>query len=125
LDVAGFVDSMKNLAVILGISILLAQPSFSQAHTPHHCSVPNGAPPPYPDSLKGSGIQGSVAIEAIINDHGCTESVKVVGKLHPELDEIAQQAVTSWKFNPAMKDGRPVKVTVRLLVAFKESDQQH
>jgi protein TonB len=64
-----------------------------------------------------------VLVEAVIGTNGCTESVTIVRKLHPELDKVAKQLVASWKFHPAMKDGKPVKVLVRIEVPFKESSQ--
>jgi TonB family protein len=121
---------MKNFIAISVLSILLSQPSFGQsAPVPspaEHCSVEkDNAELRYPDSLKGSGIQGTVLIEAVIGKNGCAEDVKVVRRLHPELDDIAKQLVNSWKFQPAMKSGKPVKVLVRIEVAFKDKSQQH
>jgi TonB family protein len=122
---------MKNLVIILGVSILFSQSSSSQSGPSsarlRHCSIEkdSGEPSPYPDSLKGSGIQGTVLVDAVIGTNGCAESVTVVRKLHPELDNIAKHLVSSWKFQPAMKDGHPVKVLVRIGVAFKDNSQQH
>jgi outer membrane biosynthesis protein TonB len=42
-------------------------------------------------------------------------------KLNPQLDEIAKDTVDSWKFYPAQKDGKPVKVIVQLSLEFKDS----
>jgi TonB family protein len=122
---------MKNLVIILGVSILFSQSSFSQSSPssvkPSHCSIEkdSGESSPYPDSLKGSGVQGTVLVDAVIGTNGCTENVTVVRKLHPELDKIAAHLVSSWKFKPAMKDGHPVKVLVRIGVAFKDDSQLH
>jgi len=88
---------------------------------PKHCSVEKGPTElPYPESLKGSGIQGTVALEAIIGTNGCAGDIRVVKKLHPELDMIAKRTVSSWKFEPAMKDGKPVIVKVRIEVRFHD-----
>jgi TonB family protein len=114
---------MKDFMAALGISVLLAHVSPAQS-TPSfagHCSVEKGsAEPRYPDSLKGSGIQGTVLLQAVIGENGCTVDVRVVRKLHPELDKIAKQLVNSWKFQPATKGGKPVKVLVQIEVSFKE-----
>jgi protein TonB len=88
-----------------------------------HCSIQKSGSPTYPDSLKGSGIQGTVIVEAVINEKGCTESLHIVQKLNPQLDELARQSVNSWKFTPATKDGRPVAVMVRIPVEFKENSK--
>lgn len=115
----------RSLQVILGI-VLTSFPAVSQAKipstNPRHCSVEKGGSPHYPDSLKGSGIQGTVLIQAIVSEKGCTESVTVVQKLNPQLDEIAKQTVSSWKFSPATKDGKPVRVIVQIPLEFKDNN---
>jgi protein TonB len=116
---------MKKLVAILGITALARLPSFQSnpsSTRPRHCSVEKGnGGLPYPESLKGSGIQGIVLIQAVTGENGCTQSVRVVRKLHPKLDELAKQAVNSWKFSPATKDGKPVKVRVQIEVKFKDT----
>jgi len=74
----------------------------------------SGSEAPYPDSLKASGIQGTVQLEATIDTGGCAHSVRVIRRLHPELDRLAKELVDSWKFRPATKDGRPVMVKVQI-----------
>ena len=115
----------KAVAVFLG-ALLVSLPVLAQSGPsstkPRHCSVEKGsAELPYPDSLKGSGIQGTVGLEAIISENGCTNNVRVVRKLHPKLDQIAKQTVNSWKFKPAIKDGKPVMVMVQIQVMFKDT----
>jgi len=109
--------------VVLASSHIVAQSNPSSLK-PSHCSVEqkSNAALPYPDSLKGSGVQGAVLIGAIIGENGCTQSVWVARKLHPTLDRIAKQTVNSWKFSPATKDGKPVKVMVQITVDFKDKD---
>jgi TonB family protein len=117
----------KHFIAIIGLSILLSQLSFAQSVPDRaaHCSIEKrNAQGQYPASLKGSGIQGTVAVDVVVGTNGCSENITVVRKLHPELDEIAKQTVSSWKFQPAMKDGHPVKVLVRIEVAFKDISQR-
>jgi TonB family protein len=35
------------------------------------------------------------------------------------LDEKAIEAVTKWRFKPAMKDGKPVAVSANIVVNFR------
>src|SRR5439155_25353296 len=102
-----------------------SQPNRSSAR-PRHCSIDkaNGEPQ-YRDSPKGSGIKGTVLLQAVIGENGCTQGVRGVRKLNPELDQLAKQAVNSWKFSPAMKDVKPVRVIVQIPVEFKDVSQQH
>lgn len=115
---------MKKLAARLSI-VLLALSSSAQSDRPlaqpRHCSVERGNNEiPYPDSLRGSGIQGTVLVRAIIHEDGCVGMVDVTQELNPELDRIAKQTVKSWKFKPATKDGKPVTVMVQIAVKFKD-----
>lgn len=107
------------------LTICLPQLGFAQTQAaPTHCSVEKTDEPlPYPVSLKGSGIQGKVILQVVIGEDGCTESVKIVRKLHSELDQIAMQAVSSWKFQPALKDGKPVKIMVQVAAMFKDTSK--
>jgi TonB family protein len=111
--------------LLLAIAVLTLPAQAAQnvpVPTAEHCSVDkNGTDPRYPDSLKGSGIQGTVVVQATVGLDGCASDISVVRKLHPELDKIAKQAVSSWKFQPAMKNGRPVKALVQVEVKFRDS----
>jgi len=114
----------KTVVIILG-TVLGALPIIAQSDRsstkPRHCSVEGASKElPYPDSMKGSGIQGTVLLEAIVSQSGCTDNVKVIRKVSPELDEIAKAAVDSWKLKPAIKDGKPVKVIVQIEVSFRD-----
>ncbi len=113
----------KSFLLLVVLTIGLPPLGFPQTKVaPAHCSVESSAAPlPYPRSLKGSGIQGRVMLQVVIGEDGCTDSVKVIRKLHPELDEIAKQTVSSWKFQPALKNGKPVKIMVEVAAEFKDA----
>jgi TonB family protein len=55
----------------------------------------------------------------IIGIDGKAHDVKVVKSLEPSLDSNAIEAVKTWKFVPATKDGRPVAVEMQLELDFK------
>jgi len=74
----------------------------------------------YPDELRGSGIEGTVVVRAVIDEKGCPHNITVVKKLYPKLDKLAREQVNSWQFAPASKDGKPVTVLVNLEVNFKD-----
>jgi protein TonB len=38
--------------------------------------------------------------------------------LGEDLDEKAVEAVRNWKFQPALKDGKPVAVAINVMVKF-------
>ncbi len=54
-----------------------------------------------------------------INEQGAVDKVEVVKKVGSGLDEKAVEAVKTWKFRPAMQDGRPVPVQIYVDIKFK------
>ena len=115
-------ETLLTAVTLFLLFLPFAQCSSAQtaSHVAAHCSADRDSTVPYPESLKGSGIQGNVLVEAIVDTKGCTRSVRVVRKLYPELDKLAVQLVNSWKFEPAKKDGKAVAVIVRAEVQFKD-----
>ena len=75
--------------------------------------------PQYSKSARKKKIQGTVTLSTVIGIDGRTRDVKVVKSLEPSLDANAIEAVKTWKFAPATKDGRPVAVQMRLSVDYQ------
>jgi TonB family protein len=75
--------------------------------------------PKYSKSARKQGIQGTVTLSAVIGTDGKAHDVKVVKSLEPSLDANAIEAVKTWKFAPATKDGHPVAVALRLDIDYK------
>ena len=55
---------------------------------------------------------------ATIGADGSTRNLTVVRSLGMGLDEKAMEAVRTWRFDPAKKDGRPVAVQMQIIVNF-------
>jgi TonB family protein len=76
--------------------------------------------PVYPASMRESGREGVVPIEAIIGQDGTVTSVRVVSaQVHPDFAIAAVDAVRQWKFSPTLLNGAPVEVVMTVSVAFK------
>jgi TonB family protein len=78
--------------------------------------------PVYPEHLKKEGIAGEVIVWAWIDEQG---NVKIQGRphhilrsLHPELDELATEAVKNWKYAPLLIHGKPRGVWTYISVIF-------
>ncbi|MBW8876226.1 MAG: energy transducer TonB [Acidobacteria bacterium] len=71
----------------------------------------------YPPEARKAGMQGTVIVEAIIDQEGCARRSRVL-KGVPSLDGAALAAVQSWTFQPATRDGKIVAVYYVLSVAF-------
>jgi protein TonB len=77
--------------------------------------------PRYPDFLKKMEIEGTVIIQAIIRTNGQVDpgSVRVIKKLHPQLDQAAVEALVASEFSPALYGSRPVRVIMQIPYTFK------
>lgn len=74
--------------------------------------------PIYPDLALNARIEGSVILEAIIDEDGNVNSVKVLSA--PRLlDKAAVAAVEQWRYSPVMLNGRPVRCILTVVVTFK------
>ena len=78
----------------------------------------DGPQPRYTEMARRAGVQGTVVLEAIIDESGYVTNVTILKKLSLGLDQAAVEAVRSWHFKPATLAGRPVKVYYTLTANF-------
>jgi protein TonB len=74
--------------------------------------------PNYTDVARKASIAGIVIVEAIIDEHGNVDNVKVIKGLPMGLSEEAVEAVKKWKFRPGTLNGDPIPVIFNLTVNF-------
>jgi len=78
--------------------------------------------PVYTELARKNRVTGTVIVEAIIDEQGNVTNTRVLKGLPMGLDQAAVDAVSAWKFKPATKDGKPVRVYYVLTVNFKVDD---
>lgn len=74
--------------------------------------------PIFPAIGRKAGAQGIVVLEAIIDVDGRVVEVNVLRSV-PLFDEAAMQAVRQWRFEPGIRNGRPVRQRLTVSVSFK------
>ena len=62
--------------------------------------------------------RGTVVLDVVLLEDGTPKIVRILQSLDPELDESAVRQFEQWRFSPAMKNGRPVKVRMNAEVRF-------
>jgi TonB family protein len=80
-------------------------------------SFPN-AQPPYPDSARAGGEQGTVLVAVYVRPTGRVGKYRVVQSSgFADLDDAAVERVLGWRFVPATRDGDAVSdwTTVRIV----------
>jgi protein TonB len=78
-------------------------------------------PPVYPAIATSVRIEGMVILEAVINERGGVERVKILRSV-PFLDGAAVEAVKQWRYTPTLLNGTPVPVLLTITINFTLRD---
>jgi TonB family protein len=74
--------------------------------------------PEYSEEARKARYQGTVVLEALVRKDGSVDVLHLVRSLGFGLDQSAIDALKRWRFRPAMKDGKPVAVSLNVEVRF-------
>jgi len=85
----------------------------ARAHLAH------GRTPPYPSGARAEGVEGDVVLELVLSTSGTVDSARVLKGAGHGLDEAAVAGVRNYRFSPATKDGRPVRVRMQYTMQFR------
>lgn len=75
--------------------------------------------PEFSEEARKQKFSGNVLVDLIVDEHGDPTHVRVARGVGLGLDEKAVEAVRQYRFKPATKDGRPVKVELSIEVRFE------
>src|SRR3984885_10480148 len=74
--------------------------------------------PDYTEEARKAKKQGTCVLWLIVDAAGRPRNIKVIRGLGLGLDAKALEAVQQWRFQPALKDGKPVDVQISVEVEF-------
>lgn len=109
---------MKALIQLL-LTALVVSPLVAESTEPQ---LVVGELPDYSAFARSHDVQGTVVVEALVDEQGRVFAADVVQSVHEELDLAVVAAVSDWKFEPATVDGEPVMKVVRIPVNFELVD---
>jgi TonB family protein len=82
-------------------------------------SVVKSVAPVYPARAEVSRLQGWVELDFAITEEGQVRGVQVHAASNPGVfDEAAIKAVSQWRYQPVLRDDRPVAVRTRVRIRF-------
>jgi TonB family protein len=85
---------------------------------PSQCDVPpkvwRAISPAYPPSRRSRGESGYALVEFTINERGRTCDIRVLETSFKYFGNYAVLAIQDWRFRPALKNGHPVPVHIRI-----------
>ncbi len=86
-------------------------PGVTPPRAVHTVAVPY--PPP-----RTRLTNGTVVLDVVLQEDGSPKIVRILRSVDPNLDDSAVRAFEQWRFSPATKNGRPVKVRMNAEVTF-------
>ncbi len=75
--------------------------------------------PEYSEEARKAKFQGTCVLWLVVGPDGRPRDIRVQRTLGLGLDEKAIEAVKTWRFDPALKDGKPVAVQINVEVSFR------
>jgi tetratricopeptide (TPR) repeat protein len=80
--------------------------------------------PPVPLELVRRGVRPNAqgVLQIVVDTAGQVKSAILVQRIHPSYDPLVVAAAKDWKFQPAMKDGKPVEYVKRITVNVALND---
>ena len=75
----------------------------------------------YPQTYRSAGIEGEVVVQLVVDTKGEVErdGITILSSTHPAFAEATRALITRLRFEPASRNGRAVRVWVRLPVTWK------
>ncbi len=75
--------------------------------------------PGYPLELMHANVHGTVTLYAIIHADGGVDGIRVLNSPDDRLNGWAMSALAGWKFQPALRAGKPVAVEAVVEIPFR------
>lgn len=75
--------------------------------------------PTFTDEAREAKIQGIVRLSVEVWEDGKPHNIRVFESLGHGLDENAMEAVEQWRFEPAQREGKAVRITAMIQVSFR------
>ena len=74
---------------------------------------------PYPRAAKTAKIEGIAEISYTIDTTGRVVSVRFLSIPHVSFEKTIEKSVLSWRFFPAVKNGKPISISANQTIVFK------
>jgi protein TonB len=79
----------------------------------------SSSPLVYPPAARQAEIETDFPVEIVVDSEGRVIAARAITRAGYGLDEAALRAIRAYRFSPALRDGRPVRVRMRWTVQFR------
>jgi TonB family protein len=80
-------------------------------------------PPKYPEEAVKQKLSGELSLKVLVDERGTPQSIDIDHSDPPEAAKVfanaSIEAIMQWRFNPAIKDGKPHEGYVLVPITFK------
>jgi protein TonB len=91
-----------------------------------HARYRNTPQPAYPENARREGRQGRVLLHVLIDEQGKSKTVEVTRSSgSAALDHAATDAISRWRFHPALAGEKPVETWVTIPIDFRLMDERN
>ncbi len=105
------------------------EPALPSSHSPYEVSqvdrlpvAQGGISVPFPARARRQGVSGQVLVEFVVTPQGVPEQIRVVSASPPGyFEEAAREALEKARFQPALREGKPVPCRLQLPLVFRLS----
>ena len=80
--------------------------------------IKKSVPPVYPRAAREARIGGTVVLRVQVSETGRAMQVEVARGVRPDLDDAAVTVMQYWTFDPARKNGQPVRTWTNVEIPF-------
>lgn len=100
-----------------GMTKAMAERPHAANETPPKVMV--AVPPTAPKSFYRDNNSGSVTVRVYVSELGSVSSVEVIQSTHAELSDVVVSAMRQRRYEPMLRDGKPVPFQARQTYKFQ------
>jgi protein TonB len=117
----GATDAAHHAALSPNPTRLPSAPTGAQGgETRSPRGLPDNRLPSYPPTAREDGLEGTVGLTVELDERGHVLAVRWARRTgHMVLDQAARDAVKSWRFTPALRDGHAVPGVLTVAIHFR------
>jgi periplasmic protein TonB len=93
--------------------------TFAESAVDAKARLASSVPVVYPETARAAELEADVRLELVVDPEGRVVSARPLAPRGLGLDEAALRAVRAYRFSPARRAGRPVRVRMEWTVAFR------
>jgi TonB family protein len=73
----------------------------------------------FSDEARRARYQGTVLVSLLVTEEGLPSDLRIEKALGEGLDEKALEAIRQYRFQPAMRDGKPIAARIKVMISFR------